>query len=307
MRARTVAIAPLLVACRAAPPTPSPCEGLAGSATPFVRVVVVTHSEVPSTFSECLADPDNCHPDYQDPFVWSVAEPVVRSLAETLADAGRVWSFQTDTNFAEAAVSAVSDVVVRVAELGHEVTPHTHGNRADVATWIRRAGVEPATVAGGILYAPPESADWAELAGPVTGALDPETPWQATVLWGAATLGHEGVDDTSSGVWRPSTTDTFYTDRPGNLPYVGGYTGDVSDVYTLADRVRSGGGEPGGFYTAAVMTDLHRLIQRDALPTFLGELAALDDVEDGLRWETIAETAEAWAVCGADPGPVAPE
>lgn len=307
MRTRNVAIVTLLIGCRATPlaPSPSTCAGLAGSADPFVHVVVVTHSEAPSSVADCLLDPEDCHPDYREPLVWSVAEPVVRALADNLAEDGRAWSFQTEADFAEAAVDAGSDVLVQVAALGHEITPHTHGNRADVATWIRRAGVEPGTVAGGFVYEPPEAADWAELVDPVYGTLDPSTPWQATTLWGAATVDHAGVDDGSSGVWRPATNDAFYEDRPGNLPYVGSYTGDVAGVRALVDLVRSGGGEPGGFYTAAVMSDLHRLIRRGKLPTFLTELNTLGDVEDGLRWETITETAEAWGTCGGDPGPVA--
>lgn len=269
-----------------------------------IYLTVVSHNEEPSSSrGDFVADRE----------FYLRNRALVVTLVEELAARGVALNLQSDWNFLQAVAAHDQDTVVDgtagknllrwlVEDMGVEVDPHAHEsqyNYADVAYLIEQLGVPTTRVVGGFLFSPPDIASngWAQHEPPIAGRVYPDALWQAEILWGAATRGHqEGQDDATAGVWRPQDPFNFYVHDPAqDLIYIGGCTRDEQGVLDLLATIESGEGPSDGFYTAAIFVSQGSLSAQDieALTTFIDSLPS----EAGglpVRWANLTEIAAHW-------------
>jgi len=195
-------------------------------------------------------------------------------------------------------------------DLGFEIDPHCHEvgyiegevyNYADVAYMLERLGVKPSKVVGGFCYWPPELSVLEKFREPLKAQIYNYT-WKAEILWGAATLGHSGPDDFSSGIWKPKDKYHFAEhDENSSLICVG--TGSLFDntgswIKNLVSKIKRGEVPEGKIYTATlVMTEYEFKQGGDALFARwentireLSEYAARGEI----RWVGLSELIEVW-------------
>jgi len=291
------------------------CGGPGRSDLPPVYVSFYSHNEE-SVFWENLVGDGEAYGLYRQDLIarvsllrergatlnWGSDHAVLRAMA-----AHEKGSVLHDTGDRNVLAWMVEDMGVKVDPHGHLTTY----NYADLAHLIRALGVEPTGVVGGLaLYQCGEQEgevaqqDWLELLeigpdGTIKGRVFPDASWQPAILAQAAMAGH-GLDEYSSGVWRPGGNGDFLThDENGSLISLGqGYPHDgnnVSDtlgsktiwyedagyVRELADKISAGEVAADGFYTAAIllrdMPDVGDLVTIEGLADTLDALADLVD------------------------------
>ncbi len=273
------------------------------SRLPPIHLTVVLHIEEPGPH----------HPDFvADRNTYLRYRSNLKALAEIIARHGAAFNFQSDWNFLEAVYrydkgSVVSNTngknIVKWMheDLGVEIDPHAHETRynyADVAYLIERLGVKPSKNVGGFIYYPPNNPQgWEKHIKGIYGRVYPHYFWRADHLWGAATQGHMGPDDFSSGVWRPKDRFHFYDHDPNQrLIYIGcGYRSPFG-VFLLLRDIKTGKAPAHGFYTASAflgentLADIRRVKRFDS---FLSSLSPY--VTRGLIiWCTLTEMARRW-------------
>jgi hypothetical protein len=270
----------------------------------FIYLTIVSHNEEPSSARGDFA---------ADREFYLRNRALVVSLVQELAARGVAYNLQSDWNFLQAVAahdqgnvldSTGGKNLVRwlVEDMGVEVDPHAHEtiyNYADVAYLIEQLGEPTTHTVGGFLFFPPDIASngWAQHEQAIAGRVYPQASWQAQLLWGAATRGHqEGQDDDTAGVWRPQDPFNFYLHDPTqDLIYIGGCTRDQQGVLDLLAAIESGAALQDGFYTASIFVSQGSLTAQDIenLTTFID---ALPNEVAGLpvRWATLTEVAASW-------------
>ena len=158
-------------------------------------------------------------------------------VCDLLSKYKATWDFQTDWRFLVAAqqfeTEDITDntdglnILQYLQSKGVQIDPHSHEqngyNYADIAYLIESLGVKSSGVVGGFLFDPPiNPQNWERFRSPLRGSMFPDWTWQADILWGAATLQHQGQDDIASGIWRPKDIYNFYEADPAGIPYIGG-------------------------------------------------------------------------------------
>ena len=143
-------------------------------------------------------------------------------------------------------------------DMGFSVDPHSHEhygyNYADVAHLMDSLGVAPTSVIGGHIYDPysEKFQDWERFRTVLAGAMYPWAQWQGNILMGSGTPNHTS-DPAPSGVWRPESKFSYWTDDPdGNIICVGQYTGSVSGVQELVQLYKTGQIDPRDILTASI-------------------------------------------------------
>lgn len=144
-----------------------------------------------------------------------------------------------------------------VEDLKQEVDPHSHEheyNYADVAYLIDSFGVKPSNIGGGLISYPADKCQLDRFLQPFQGNVY-DFKWKADYIWGGGTGGH--IDEPLvSGIWWPKSTDEFYVNADGaTIPSIGKYTGEISDIYALAEQIQNGQAPAGHLYTAAIMVN----------------------------------------------------
>jgi len=269
---------------------------------PAVHLTVVSHNE----------EPAGGRPDYTADINYYLSNrKLVKQLAETITSRGAKYNFQSDWNYLTAvamfdtgAVTANTNGknIVRwmKEDLGVEVDPHAHEsqyNYADVAYLIGQLGVTPSKNVGGFLYDPPDNPQgWEQHEAGVYGTVYPSYFWRADNLWGAATYLHQGIDDASSGMWRPKDRYNFYVDdTTQRLAYIGRGCGGLAGLVQLVDDIQTGKAPSTGFYTANLM-----LIQDWMDSVSIAQLGATIDslapsvAQGRIVWSTLSQTANNW-------------
>ena len=186
-------------------------------------------------------------------------------LRDTLIDTGVMmqrnnvkWALQPDWKFLEAALEYENATVmadrtggVNVLRylknsLGVAIDPHSHENGgynySDVAYLLDRLGVGGSTVIGGHIWDPtlPQFQNWDRFRSSVPGQKYPSFSWRGDILMGAGTPNHTN-DPIISGVWRPASRSSFFTDDPaGNIASVGAFRSDVDGITTLYNLYSAG-------------------------------------------------------------------
>jgi len=286
----------------------SPVPPAATSAPPspvspgVLHLTIVSHNEEPSAK----------RPDYLNDRVYYLQNrTLLVQLVETISKRGAAYNFQSDWNFLQAVAkydqgdvtsntSGKNIIKWMVEDRGVQVDPHAHEskyNYADVADLIQQLGVTPTNTVGGFLYSPPDNPQgWEQHQKGEAGVIYPDYFWHANILWGAATGMHQGVDDHSSGVWRPKDHDSFYVDDPGQLlTYIGGCTRDYDGATALLSAIQNKTAPQDGFYTATVM-----LIQDQLTTQSIQELGDFIDLtapavaNGSAQWAHLTQVADAW-------------
>ena len=126
------------------------------------------------------------------------------------------------------------------------IDPHSHEgggyNYTDVAHLLDSLGVGGSTVIGGHIWDPslPQFSAWDRFRVPVRGQRYPSASWRGDILMGSGTPNHVN-DPIVSGVWRPRTRDSYFTDDPAaNIACVGAYKGDIATIAELVALYRTG-------------------------------------------------------------------
>lgn len=179
-------------------------------------------------------------------------------------------------------------------DLNMEIDPHSHEhqyNYADIAALIDRCGVKPSSIAGGLIAAPASLCQLERFFTPIQGQ-NFNYQWQAEYLWGGGTPNH--IDEpVASGIWRPQSASGYYDDH-GPLPAIGGYTGEITDIYGLVQKIASGAAPAGQCYTACIMFNQGRI--REDLELLEGEIQRLEELQSTgcIKFVTLQELISTW-------------
>lgn len=214
------------------------------------------------------------------------------------------WSIGADINWLEREPRA-GEVIRTLSALGVEWDIHAHNatDRVRCAERIAALGGTPNAVVSGLI-----STEIDSLRSAQTGSGGGR--WQPQVLWGIVTSdGHtSGADDTAAGLWRPrSAADWKAHDPAANLVAVGNAGRTLAAAEALAAKM-AGGSHVQPVYSATLNVAPKTL-------TLVGTSDGIGQIEawaarvgqmSGVRWSTIAGTADAWRAAGGAPSRVNP-
>jgi hypothetical protein len=257
-------------------------------------------------------EPGNRRADYAaNREVYLANRKLVKLLADTVIGRGATLNFQSDWNYLLAVRQFdVGNVTTNTAgknmvrwlaeDRGVEIDPRTYEtsyNYADVAWLIEQLGVKPSGIVGAFVLEPPDNPrGWEKYRAAVRGAVFPNHYWQASGLWGGATLSGPGTEEYSSGIWRPRDRSHFSVDDPAQrLIYIGRGQGKPAGIRQLLQEIDDGRAPRDGFYTAAILAvqdwmnedNLARLGK--VIDSFAPEAAA-----GRIRWATLSQVAQIW-------------
>jgi hypothetical protein len=255
-----------------------------------------------------------CDPVVTDQAGYLANRALTRKFAEMIVTHQAAWDMQSDYQYLEAVQAWDTDtekastdgknLIQYLAELSPDrIVLDAHGhtetggpNYADISYLHELLGAPRNGVVGGFIYDPTESETWTQFETITTGRVNPAVAWASDILWGGGTLNHQGVDDTSSGVWRPKDASNFYVDDPGaHLVNIGAYWGNPEGLTDLLDKLHSGRLEQGRMYTAAIFfnqcTLSDDIVQQLAVDI---DAHAADAASGDLVWATLPEIERIW-------------
>ncbi|NDD29550.1 MAG: hypothetical protein EB084_14925 [Proteobacteria bacterium] len=247
-------------------PTPSPTSGgtsFTGSLASPLYVAIYTHCE------------DKHHPATPDFSTDKASYITFRNAIIAFANAMHArnlsWNWQSDYNFLEAcktyevqqadATLLASTGGMNVVQWLHdtsgaEIDPHSHEadgyNYADVAYLITQCGVTPAPVVGGHIYSPTDAhyQNWPKFIGGLQGSRYPQYTFTPNLLMGAGSSNHMS-DAVVSGMWRPASASSYFTDDPnGAIASFGTWDNDISKISDLLTLMSNGTLSPSLMWTA---------------------------------------------------------
>jgi len=208
---------------------------------------------------------------YEDATVFSTLRVHIKEIADVVRSGGAKWDWQSDWRFlvgtanndpnrggrlADASTNYKTIVKWLAEDNGSNiaVSPHAHENSynyADVAYLFTTLGVTPGGVVGGFTYNSRQGTNggrdagytWDSLARGLQGRMYTSTHWTPTILFGGASVNARGTTDHANdihalGIWRPSSTTSFFTHVSTNtLAVIGnGYQNLLTDA-TSAETV----------------------------------------------------------------------
>lgn len=183
-------------------------------------------------------------------------------------------------------------------DCGMEIDPHSHEHRynyADLAFLLDSCGIEVSNIAGGLIAAPAELSQLERFQAPIKGK-NFDYVWQPDYLWGGGTPNHRD-EPAASGIWFPLDRGHYYENGDGSsvsIPAIGGYTGEISDIYKLVDKIAGGQAPAGHCYTACIMFNQGRLKQD--LLLLQEEISRLEQMqaEGSIRFVSLQELIQVW-------------
>lgn len=272
-------------------------EDYASWETPPIFLSFITHSEEVGRY-----------PNYsQDRAAYETAHANLINFATMMKRNNVRWQFQSDYNFlvavqefdtGSAATNGKNIIRWLEEDMGFDVDPHGHQRTysyADIAYLLKDLGVEDTGVVGGFTAYPASDSDLEKFWEPIAGEQY-STNWQAKILWGGASAGHQDDDKvTASGVWRPKSADELFIDDPSRLPYIGPPSGTYAALDALLALQADGTLERGKIYTMSVMSD-HLLMDDDYTSRYEAVLQTYaDEIRDGkIVPMTLSEIYEVW-------------
>ncbi len=277
---------------------------------PVLYLSFLSHNEEPNLAKN--------RPDWTaDEAFYKENRALLREFVKTITKAGAAFTFQSDWNYLMATqMFETADVTTDTDGLsilhwmkaaGVQIDPHAHEsshNYADVAYLLTANGLEPTKVVGGFLYDPPNNFQgWEKHIDGLNGDQYPSYFWQADILWGAATLNHQGNDETSSGIWRPKDRYNFTEhDDAQRLLYVASCDSRFSGVKKLLADFDADAAPADGFYTASIMYP-QDFMTSQTIEEIAGIIAQLQPRVDAgqVVWATINEQVAAWENAGSVP------
>lgn len=173
----------------------------------------------------------------QNPFNFNKSKNYVQQLAAIMDTKGASWNLETCDGFANGALNlegASSNIFRTLSNFPYddniEIDPRNKNmtNIADLYHTLDSLGANPTNTLGGFLYkiTPPAtgSPDWFQYQDTITGITYPWAKWKCNLIWGAGSLDPHTADLNDYGIWKPDSTNTFYTHNPGasrTLWYIG--------------------------------------------------------------------------------------
>ncbi len=286
----------LAVACAPRAPATDTSPGVAP-----VYVSIVCHNEQPKNATAIAYSED------REYFLQNRNATV--EFARMLHSEGVAFNFQSDWDFVlgvlkfdEGSHSTGDKNVLcyLVQNLDFEVDPHAHETRftyADVAHLHEQAGVPVSHLAGGFIALPPEDSKLEHLCHGISGQQF-ECEWQAEVIWGAGTSGHQNEEDLwISGIWKPKDAGHFTEhDDSAPLPHIGGYMKGWDGLRDLLEHQRNGELDSAKLYTQTVFVRQGEMLKPAYVEEFLHELRSFsEETEQGLiRWVGLNEVVDIW-------------
>lgn len=177
-----------------------------------------------------------------------------------------------------------------------EIDPHSHEhkyNYADVAYLLNTCGVNPSTIAGGLIAGPEKVCQLERFLEPFKGR-NYDYSWRAEYIWGGGTPNH--VDEpVASGIWWPQDCANFYVNKDGaSIPSIGSYTREIEDIYSLVEKISIGDAPAGHCYTACIMFNQGFL--RADLEELTAEISKLKGMEakGQIRFVSLQELIDVW-------------
>lgn len=240
---------------------------------------------------------------------------LVREFSNVIINKNASWNLQTSPKYLmgvikwENAVNSNTDVLESIHNTPQiDVDPRQktglgyNQNIADVAYLLGTIGVSDSKTVGGFIASPSQNADWEKYLSPVKGVVYPNASWQAEILWGAASFGHQSDDLQNYGIWKPKDKANFGTHEPKNSAwFIGNGCSNVLFANTNPDSILQNiknvlraieiGKMPANkFYSMTIMTN-----QRDFSTAYLQKISWLVDslntyVKQGkIVWATLRE------------------
>lgn len=268
--------------------------------TPTIYVSIVTHSEDTQNFGT---------PDFStDEDATLTERDGVAAFAAMLAEHGAKYDWQSDWNFLlglakwdeGSSATGGKNLAEYLVSLGMSTDPHSHQhngyNYADVAYLMSQLGVTPSGIVGGFLAAPTEDSEYESLASAMKGSKYPSYTWTPTALWGGGTGLH--IDESSqwtSGIWIPTSNESFFTPADSGTPVIGRYDGDFDGLDDLIAKQANGELEAGNMYTITITTNQNMLTD-DYIAEFEKQIETYaDETAAGkIVWVTLPEALEIW-------------
>jgi hypothetical protein len=272
---------------------------------PVIYVTFMSHNE----------EPNFRQPNYFENNLFERSRASLIELVNILNDYGVKYNLQSDGNFLKAALELDDgsdtdgkNIVKWMYDEGVEIDPHAHEtfyNYADVAYLIEQLGVPTTYVVGGFTAGPPEECEVERFHEPITGWEYPDYTWEAEVLWGGATAGHQNEQDLwYSGIWRPESNDNFTAHDPETIPYIGGFRTKWEGLEQLIERYEAGELDPNKIYTVAIMNDQPSYLDEGFFDELKAELDSISEYVDAgvIQWANLSEILEIWETeYGAEP------
>ncbi len=246
---------------------------------------------------------------------FNASSALVREFGRLVTTKNARWNLQTAPKFLlgvikwENAVSSATDVLETLHNTPQiDVDPRQktglgyNQNIADVAYLLGTIGVDGTQTVGGFIASPAQNADWEKYLSPVKGVVYPGFSWQAEILWGAASFGHQDDALQNYGVWKPKNKSAFMTHEPANSAwFIGNGCSNVLFANTAADSIltniknvlqaiETGQMPADKFYSMTIMTN-----QRDFSAAYLQKISGLIDslnvyAQQGkIVWATLQE------------------
>lgn len=246
---------------------------------------------------------------------FNTSTSLVREFSNLVINKNASWNLQTSPKYLmgvikwENAVNSSTDVLESIHNTQQiDVDPRQktglgyNQNIADVAYLLGTIGVSDSKTVGGFIASPSQNADWEKYLNPVKGVVYPNASWQAEILWGAASFGHQSDDLQNYGIWKPKDKANFGTHEPKNSAwFIGNGCSNVLFANTNPDSILQNiknvlraieiGKMPADkFYSMTIMTN-----QRDFSAAYLQKINWLIDslstyVKQGkIVWATLQE------------------
>ncbi|MBV6429663.1 MAG: hypothetical protein KIPDCIKN_04238 [Haliscomenobacter sp.] len=259
---------------------------------------------------------------------FNASAALVREFGQLITTKNARWNLQTAPKFLlgvikwENAVSNATDVLESLHNTPQiDVDPRQktgvgyNQNIADVAYLLGTIGVDGTQTVGGFIASPAQNADWEKYLSPVKGVVYPSFSWQAEILWGAASFGHQDDALQNYGVWKPKNKSAFTTHEPANnVWFIGNGCSNVLFANTLADSIltniknvlqaiETGQMPADKFYSMTIMTN-----QRDFSAAYLQKISGLIDslnvyaLQGKIIWATLREKLDYFAQWSKDKG-----
>lgn len=246
---------------------------------------------------------------------FNTSTSLVKEFANAVINKNARWNLQTAPKYLmgvikwEDAVNNKNDVLESLHNSAQiDVDPRQKTglgysqNIADVAYLLGTIGVSDTKTVGGFIGSPAQNADWEKFNNPVKGTAYPNQSWQAEILWGAASFGHQNDDLQNYGIWKPKDKANFLTHESNNkLWNIGNGCSNVLFANTNPDSIfqniknviraiETGKMPADKFYSMTIMTN-----QRDFSTAYIQKINWLIDSlntyskQGKIVWATLRE------------------
>lgn len=240
-------------------------------------------------------------------------------MADIINSKNAKWNLQTSDGFVlgalqyQAAGTSSTDIFETLSNPPYndniEIDPRSKNkngrNIADQWYLLDSCGANPTTHLGGCIYSTTnpilQPIDWLQYRNPIIGNIYGNS-WQCSIITGAGSYPPHTNDLNDFGIFKPDTTNNFYSHNPNkNLWCMGTGCAPVLDsldneqdiidlIQGQVDSIQNGLWPQNKFYVTRIMTN-----QREYGPLFFRKISKVIDSlnlipSSKLQWATIGET-----------------